>query len=603
MKKMKKLLFICLMIALLVPTFTMQAFADTHDNSLQTALEEFEALDENVYTPATYRLAKMEYDKIKDLVENESATSDEISKTIEALNKRIAALRVKNGSESLWQTYEDYFEIGNIYSGPGNLNPSNTRGALTSAHFNSLTAENHMKPSNLSSGNAGQEGRFNIFEGSNHVSDQLVREARDSGKTVHGHVLVWHSQSPGWVNGGTQGNYTRAQARENMEHYIKTVVEHFDTNYPGVVTSWDVVNEAFIDEAPSIPEDANWKDYLREGNQSGWYKSYSNGMVEGEDPSDFIYDAFVLARKYTDAKLFYNDFNMYEDGKSKLAAMMIKELNERYKNEYPEDPRQLIEGAGMQSHNYIMDTPPSSVENGILNLLDAGVDLIISELDLFGWFPWNAEPTGSSIQGYMDLRDRGIEHIIGSAGTEEQRNYWVNRGITNGSEIEVIQAEVYAEYFRVYKDYAASIDRVTFWGLNDAQSWRRGHNPLLWNSDFSPKDAFYAVSDPEGYLGVESRNVKPMPAPKVAEVILSYNDMKPAYKNGKKGGNFISEVARSMGPKTHFNDEPSSINAGELEVSSPAYRKAVFNYLKSHAAMEDKTLIMPPDTFFINEKK
>jgi endo-1,4-beta-xylanase len=354
MKNMNKLLFIFLTAALLAGTFTMQVLADTGD-SPQTAIEEFEALDESAYTPATYRLAKMEYDKVKELINDSNAAPDEINEAINALNKRIDELRGRNGSESLWQTYEDYFEIGNIYSGTGNLDPSNTRGALTSAHFNSLTAENHMKPNVLSTGGAGQEGTFRIFEGSNHVSDQLVREAQENGITVHGHVLVWHSQSPDWVNGGTNGNYTRAEARENMEHYIKTVVEHFDTYYPGVVTSWDVVNEAFIDELPTIPEGADWKDYLREGNQSGWYKAYSNGMAADEDPSDYIYDAFVLARKYTDAKLFYNDFNMYEDGKSKVAAMMIKELNERYKNEYPDDPRQLI--ASSLSFQMI---PPSS---------------------------------------------------------------------------------------------------------------------------------------------------------------------------------------------------------------------------------------------------
>ncbi|PPA69436.1 endo-1,4-beta-xylanase [Jeotgalibacillus proteolyticus] len=602
MKKTKKFLVLGMMVALLAQPFGTQVSANAGVHS-QPVLDKFEALDETVYTPATYRLASMEYQKVKELTDNPDATKEEINAAINALKQRIAELKVQNGSASLWQTYEDYFEIGNIYSGPGNLDPSTVRGALTNDHFNSLTAENHMKPDNLSYGNAGEEGKFNIFKGSNHVSDQLVREAQATGKTVHGHVLVWHGQSPNWVNGGTGGNYTRAQAKKNMEHYIKTAVEHFDTNYPGVVTSWDVVNEAFVDGVDTISEGANWKDYLRESNQSAWFKSYSNGMKAGEDPSDFIYDAFVFARKYTDAKLFYNDFNMYQDGKSKLVAMMAKELNARYKKEYPNDPRQLIEGVGMQSHNYIMDTPPSSVERGILNLLSAGVDLIISELDLFAWFPWNGEPTGGSLAGYKDLRDRGIEDIIASNGTEEQRNYWINRGITNGSEIEVVQAEVYAEYFRIYKNYAASIDRVTFWGLNDIQSWRRGHNPLMFNSDFSPKDAFFAVSDPEGYLGVDAYYVKPVPAPKVAETILSYNNLKPSYKNGKKGGNFISEVAKEMGPKNVFQNEQKSIKTGKIEESNPAYRKAVYEYLKSHPGMEGQVVIMPPDTFFETSKK
>ncbi len=289
---------------------------------------------------------------------------------------------------------------------------------------------------------------------------------------------------------------TRAEARANMEHYIQTVVEHFDTRYPGVVTTWDVVNEAFKDGVSSVSESTDWKDHLRPGTQSGWIKAYSNGMAEGEDPSDFIYDAFVFARRYTGAKLFYNDFNLYQDGKSKLVARMVLELNARYKDEYPEDPRMLIEGVGMQSHNYIQDTPPSSVENGIQNLLTSGVDLMITELDLFCFFPWNAQPTI-----YLDLKDRlTAADLTGVNGTQAQKDYWIDRGVTNGSQIEVIQAELFAEYFQIYKKYADHIDRVTFWGLSDTASWRRGHNPLLWNSDWTPKDAFYAVSDPEGYL-------------------------------------------------------------------------------------------------------
>ena len=599
MKKRRKFLSICLVVAVMVTTFSMPALAVTDKTALQTGMDEFESLDEEVYTPATYRLAQMEYLKGQAIIDDPDATQDDVNDVAVSLNNAIATLRVKNGSESLWKTYENYFEIGTIFDNGSNLNPNNDRGLLTTTHFNSLTGQNCMKPDALSTGRAGTSGTFRIGPNLNHTSDDLARLALEKGYTVHGHVLVWHGQTPDWINGGTRGNYTRAQARENMERYIKTVVEHFDTNYPGAITTWDVVNEAFVDEVSTIPDDANWKDYLRKENQSGWYKSYSNGMAEGEEPSDFLYDAFVFARKYTDAKLFYNDFNMYQDGKSKLVAKMVLELNERYRNEYPDDPRQLIEGVGMQSHNYIMDTPPSSVENGILNLLAAGVDLIISELDLFCWFPWNSEPAG----GYRDLRDRDAEHIIGSAGTEEERYYWINRGITNGSEIEVIQAEVYAEYFRIYKNYAAHIDRVTFWGVTDSINWRSGHNPLLWNRDFSPKDAFYAVSDPEGYLGVEPYHIEPMAAPNVANIILDYNNMKPVYKKERGNGNFISDVAKAMGPQAKFNEVPKSIRVGKVEFSNPAYRKAVFDFLKASPGMEGKILIMPPDSFFMDKLK
>ncbi len=596
-KKTKNALFVCLVVALLTLAFTVPSYAQEVDKTaLQTALNEFTALDENVYTPATYRLAKMEYDKGQALIIDPSATQVAIDAETEALNQAIAALKVRHGSESFWKTYEDKFLMGTIFDTASNVEPDNDRGKLTSTHFNVLTGQNCMKPDALSSGSAGTSGTFRIGPGLTSTADTLATSAIAKGMKVHGHVLVWHSQTPAWINGGRNSAYTRAQAKANMETYIKTVVEHFDTNYPGTVISWDVVNEAFVDGVGTIPEGANWKNYLRQGNQSAWYRSYSNGMAEGQDPSDFIYDAFVFARKYTNAKLFYNDFNMYQDGKSKLVAMMVNELNARYRSEYPDDARPLIEGVGMQSHNYIQDTPPSAVENGMKNLLATGVDLAMSELDLFCWFPWNAQPTG----GYKDLRDRQATDIIGSNGTTDQRYYWINLGFTNGSQIEVVQAGIYAEYFRIYKNYAASIDRITFWGLTDYINWRSGHNPLLWNRDFSPKDSFFAVSDPEGYLGVEPYRVKTIAAPEVAEIIFKYNGMEPVYRDGMRTVNLISITARSMGPGTDFNGLPKSVWEDGLELSNPKYRDAVRSFLKAQPGMKGKILMMPPDTFFID---
>src|SRR5690606_15096927 len=136
MKKLKRLLFICLVVVLLAGAFTMQVSANTDHNALQAVINKFEALDEKVYSPATYRLAKMEYDNARVLIDDQNAKSDEINDAINALNKRIAGLKVANGSESLWKSYEDYFEMGNIYSGSGNLDSNNIRGMLTSTHFN-----------------------------------------------------------------------------------------------------------------------------------------------------------------------------------------------------------------------------------------------------------------------------------------------------------------------------------------------------------------------------------------------------------------------------------------------------------------------------------
>jgi endo-1,4-beta-xylanase len=345
---------------------------------------------------------------------------------------------------------------------------------------------------------------------------------------VHGHVLVWHDQSPSRINTGATGG-TRELARANMERYIEAVLTHFQ----GRVETWDVVNEAFIDEIDEFdPETEDWRDYLRGGplgGSSNWYTAYANGadVEAGETPSDFIYDAFVLARQYgPEVKLEYNDFNFFQsEGKGQAIIAMATELNERYASEHPHDERQLIEGLGMQSHNYINQTPAfacsdrtrlpelvddgaeewqpgacsnhASVERSIQLIIEAGFRVSVSELDLFVWEAWNAQPEGSNRANYRDLTDPSVRDRI----SREPFTYWVGK-ITNRAELEAIQAQRYAEYFAVFKRYSQDIDRVTFWGLNDSVSWRATHNPLLFNSDWSEKLAASAVADPEGWLGL-----------------------------------------------------------------------------------------------------
>jgi len=62
------------------------------------------------------------------------------------------------------------------------------------------------------------------------------------------------------------------------------------------------------------------------------------------------------------------------------------------------------------------------------------------------------------------------------------------------------QADLYAQLFAWYREFSDYIDRVTFWGREDSSSWRAQQTPLLFDRHFRPKDAFWAVLDPEGWL-------------------------------------------------------------------------------------------------------
>jgi len=416
---------------------------------------------------------------------------------------------------SLAETYNDYFLLGNIYRNHQDFTDA-TRRNLLNYNYNVISGENFHKPDNVSSGGANTDpvahGGNGTYRWTFTNGDTMMDNAAANNQLVAGHVLAWHSQSPAWLNGGAgtlPGTYTRARARANLEFFIQNVVEHFDQwkleDGSNRLISWDVVNEAFTDGV-TWPADApagQWKNHLRAASQSGWIRAYSNGMnvAAGEHPSDFIYDAFVFARRYTEAKLIYNDFNLYFDGKASAIAQMVQELNAKYAEEYPDDPRLLIETVGFQSHNYMWDTPASAVDRNIQRFLDLGVNVAMTELDLFCFAPWNGEPQGTN-GTFIELKNRTEAQLVANTTNTAQRYYWRDLGITTGAEVEVAQAIRYAEFFMVYMKYADRIDRVTFWGLRDTDSWRRNHNPLLFNVDYSPKDSFWAVADPLGYLGI-----------------------------------------------------------------------------------------------------
>ena len=54
-------------------------------------------------------------------------------------------------------------------------------------------------------------------------------------------------------------------------------------------------------------------------------------------------------------------------------------------------------------------------------------------------------------------------------------------------------ARAYEGVFRAFLKHWSSVKMVTFWGVNDAVSWRRDGSPLLFDGNNQPKPAFAAV--------------------------------------------------------------------------------------------------------------
>jgi len=55
------------------------------------------------------------------------------------------------------------------------------------------------------------------------------------------------------------------------------------------------------------------------------------------------------------------------------------------------------------------------------------------------------------------------------------------------------QADAYARVFAIFEKHKNTVERVTFWGLNDRRSWRAGENPLIFDINNQRKPAYDAI--------------------------------------------------------------------------------------------------------------
>lgn len=298
-------------------------------------------------------------------------------------------------------------------------------------HYDILTPENCMKPQPIHP----SEESYNFT-----TADAMAQWCQQNGVNVWGHTLLWHAQTGRWFFQGTDGQpATRELAMERLKRHIFTVVGR----YKGRIIGWDVVNEAIEDRGAGETEN------LR--NRS-WYATIG---------PDVLTMAFKWAREADpDAKLYYNDYNIEQGavenkGKHASSMMLLKRL---IAEGVP------IDGVGIQGH-WHLNTNLADVEKAIANYASLGLKVAITELDVTA--------TGSN---------SGAFGVRGGNRTIPEENYQK-------------QAEVYKALFEIFKRHSDVVSRVTFWGISDRRSWRRGQDALLFDGQLQPKPAFKAVLD------------------------------------------------------------------------------------------------------------
>jgi endo-1,4-beta-xylanase len=343
------------------------------------------------------------------------------------------------GKPTLKQTYEKDFLIGAA------LNLDQTDGkdpralALVREQFNSITPENILKWEAVHP----EPDRYN-FE----PADRFVELGEKTGMHIVGHTLVWHAQTPEWVfKDGSGKPADRETLLQRMKDHIQAVVGR----YKGRIHAWDVVNEALDDDGSM--------------RKSPWFN------IIGED---YIQKAFEYAREADpNAILIYNDYNLWKPEKTAAAVRLVEGL--RVKGVH-------VDGIGEQAH-WALDYPQiADLEAALKAFAGIGIKVMITEMDVSPLpNPWNY--TGADIRFNVEIQKKLNPYPESLPDSMQQK-----------------LALRYGEFFSLFHKYSDSISRVTFWGVTDAQSWLnfwpvrgRKNYPLLFDRNYAPKPAFYAV--------------------------------------------------------------------------------------------------------------
>ncbi|HKM44864.1 MAG TPA: endo-1,4-beta-xylanase [Dysgonamonadaceae bacterium] len=334
--------------------------------------------------------------------------------------------------------------------------------------YDIVTPENSMKPQPIHP----TEDTYNFVS-----TDAMVDWCEKNDLMVWGHTLAWHGQTPQWFfqdnspeaiaaaaaereanpvtppptqgrNGArsNRGGFGGADAgpQASKEVILERLKSHIMTvagRYKGRIIGWDVFNESIADGGDGTTE--NLRPF-------SWYKAVG---------PEVLTLAFKWAHEADpNAQLYYNDYNIEQgavENKGKHASSMLL-LKRLIAEGAP------ITGVGIQGH-WHLDTNLDDVEKAIENYKSLGLRVAITELDVTA----TGDNSGAFTVGQGENRIPAENYLE--------------------------QAEVYRKLFEIFMRHSDVIDRVTFWGLSDTRSWRRGQDALLFDGDLNPKPAYNAV--------------------------------------------------------------------------------------------------------------
>lgn len=352
----------------------------------------------------------------------------------------------QNNETGLKDAYKDYFSIGVAVNMQNITNPEQI--AIIKKDFNSITAENAMKPEPT-------EPAYGQFNWEN--ADKIANFCRSNGIKLRGHCLIWHAQIGKWMYQDEKGNLvSKEKLFQNMKHHITAIMER----YKDVVYAWDVVNEAISDGGRPI-----------RGQKPSPYRNSPLYQIAGDE---FIKKAFIYAREADpNALLFYNDYNAADPQKRDRIYNMVKSMKEEG---IP------IDGIGMQGHYNIYGPSMEDVDAALTKYSTIVKHIHITELDI---------RANEEMGGNLNF-SRGTGDI--------------------SQTVKLLQEDQYTRLFKVLRKHKDVVDNVTFWNLSDRDSWVGARNyPLPYDENYKPKRVYSLIKnfDPAADNAVIKEDFRP----------------------------------------------------------------------------------------------
>lgn len=359
--------------------------------------------------------------------------------------------------------------------------------AYIKENFNSLTAENEMKPCNVL---GYQPTILTIEEAKNQGYiipdsyteayvpqinysniDKLLKYAYDNGIRVRYHGLLWHEQSSNWFfrkNFDSSASYVTPEIMDaRNEFFITNIMNHvYSGQYKDVVYCWDVINEYFhMTECISrIRTEAN-PDGDKNEDVKCYYEVYGDKIFEdASDPinspvksnPEYIKKAFKTAHDIlkgygleNKVELVYNDYDTNMNDVRRFTIEVANYINS--KDELNPDGEKLLTTIGMQAHDKLGKHSISGHVSTIDAIKQAGYNIQFTEFDL----ALNGRSEAEQLQYLEDL-------------------------------ITVIALE---------SQDGAHFTCFSWWGMTDSSSWLGANeSPLLCGTSVNDKKpAYYTV--------------------------------------------------------------------------------------------------------------